>query len=105
MSPPFNFEVRHETQRPVINWIEPISPKVSGGEQPIAVYGHNFQIGVKVEVVQPDGNTSELRDRQIANRTPNSFRALFFFHLPGKYSIRAVNPNGGKSENFDVLVQ
>lgn len=104
-SPPFSFEARHETLRPVINWIEPVNPKTGGGEQPIAVYGHNFQIGVRVEVIQPNGETSELRDRQIANRTVNSFHGLFFFHLPGKHSIRAVNPNGGKSEYFDIIVQ
>lgn len=105
VSPRFTFEARHETQRPVINLIEPINPKTANGEQPIAVYGHNFQIGVRVEVKQPNGATSELRDRQIANRTVNSFHGLFFFHLPGKHSIRAVNPNGGKSEYFDILVQ
>lgn len=104
-SPRFTFEARHETLRPVINWIEPSNPKSGGGEQPIAVYGHNFQIGVRVEVIQPNGETSELRDRQIANRTVNSFHGLFFFHLPGKHMIRAVNPNGGKSEYFDIFVQ
>jgi hypothetical protein len=105
VSPRFTFEARHETLRPVINWIEPANPKTSSGEQPIAVYGHNFQIGVWVEVRQPNGATSELRDRQIVNRTVNSFQGLFFFHLPGKHSIRAVNPNGGKSEYFDILVK
>jgi hypothetical protein len=105
VSPGFSFEVRHETLRPVINWIEPVHPKISSGEQLIAVYGHNFQIGVRVEVIQPNGETSELKDRQIANRTANSFHGLFFFHLPGKHSIRVVNPNGGKSEYFDILVQ
>lgn len=104
-SPPFGFEARHEVHRPVIKWIEPNNPKTSGGEQSITVYGENFQIGMRVEVIQPNGGTSELRDRQIVNRTPNSFRALFFFHLPGKHSIRVVNPNGGKSEYFDILVQ
>lgn len=101
----FTFEARHETQRPVINWLEPADIKKGGGEQLVAVYGNNFQIGVRVEVIQPNGETSELRDRQIVNRTPNSFHGLFFFHLPGKHSIRAVNPNGGKSEYFDILVQ
>lgn len=105
VSPRFTFETRHETLRPVINWIEPPNPKTSGAEQPIAVYGNNFQIGVRVEVVQPNGNISELRDRQITNRTVNSFHGLFFFHLPGKHSIRAVNPSGGKSEYFDIIVQ
>lgn len=105
MSPSFSFEARHETQRPVIDWIEPKNPTTSGGEQSVAVYGHNFQIGVRVEVIQPNGNTSELRDRQIVDRTPNSFHALFFFHLAGKHSIRAVNPNGGKSDYFDIMVQ
>ncbi len=105
VSPGFTFEARHETLRPIINWIEPANPKTSSGEQPIAVYGHNFQIGMQVEVTQPNGETSSLRDRQIVSRTPNSFYGLFFFHLPGKHSIRAVNPNGGKSENFDIIVQ
>jgi serine/threonine protein kinase len=101
----FTFEARHETQRPVINWIEPSNVRTSGGEQLVAVYGNNFQIGVRVEVIQPNGETSELRDRQIVNRTPNSFHGLFFFYRPGKHSIRVVNPNGGKSEYFDILVQ
>lgn len=101
----FLFEARHETQRPAINWIEPSNVKKSGGEQLLAIYGSNFQIGVRIEVIQPDGETSELRDRQIVNRTPNSFHGLFFFHRPGKHSIRAVNPNGGKSDYFDILVQ
>ncbi len=105
LSPRFTFDVRHETQRPVINWIEPDNVKTSGGEQNVAVYGQNFQIGVWVEVIQPNGDTSELRDRQITNRTPTSFHGLFFFHRPGKHSIRAVNPNGRKSEYFDILVQ
>lgn len=105
VSPRFTFAARHETLRPVINWIEPTNPKIGSGEQPIVVYGHNFQIGVRVEVIQPNGETSELKDRQIANRTVNSFQGLFFFHLPGKHSIRVVNPNGGKSEYFDILVQ
>lgn len=105
VSPQFTFEARHETLRPIINWIEPANPKTGSGEQSVAVYGHNFQIGVRVEVIQPNGETSELRDRQIANRTVNSFHGLFFFHIPGKHSIRVVNPNGGKSEYFDVLVQ
>jgi len=105
VSPPFTFEARHETQRPSINWIEPAVVKKSGGEQVIAVYGSNFQQGVWVEVIQPNGETSELRDRQIANRTANSFLGLFFFYVPGKHSIRAVNPNGGKSEYYDILVQ
>jgi serine/threonine protein kinase len=105
VSPRFTFEARHETLRPVINWIEPVSPKTSSGEQPVTVYGHNFQMGLRVEVIQPSGDTSELGERQIANRTANSFQGLFFFHLPGKHSIRVVNPNGGKSEYFDILVQ
>ena len=104
-SPRFTFETRHEMQRPAINWIEPANIKTSVGEQVVAVYGINFQIGVRVEVVQPNGETSELRDRQIVNRTPNSFHGLFFFHLPGKHSIRLVNPSGGKSESFDIMVQ
>lgn len=101
----FGFEARHEIHRPVIKWIEPSNVKTSSGEQSIAVYGENFQMGVRVEVIQPNGGTSELRDRQIVNRTPKSFHALFFFHLPGKHSIRVVNPNGGKSEFFDIMVQ
>jgi serine/threonine protein kinase len=105
VSPQFTFEARHETVRPIINWVEPSNPKTSNGEQPVAVYGNNFQIGVRVEVIQPNGETSELKDRQIVNRTPNSFRALFFFYLPGKHSIRVVNPNGGKSEYFNIFVQ
>jgi serine/threonine protein kinase len=105
VSPRFTFNARHERLRPVINWIEPTNPKAGSGEQLVVVYGHNFQIGVRVEVIQPNGETSELKDRQIANRTVNSFQGLFFFHLPGKHSIRAVNPNGGKSEYFDILVQ
>ncbi|MCA1577974.1 MAG: protein kinase [Acidobacteria bacterium] len=105
VSSPFTFETRHEMQRPSIDWIEPAAVIRSGGEQLIAVYGKNFQHGVRVEVIQPNGETSELRDRQIANRTPGSFHGLFFFHLPGKHTIRAVNPNGGKSEYFDIVVQ
>lgn len=105
VSPRFTFEARHETLRPVINWIEPVNPKTSSGEQPVTVYGHNFQMGLRVEVIQPSGDTSELGERQIANRTANSFQGLFFFHLPGKHSIRVVNPNGGKSEYFDIIVQ
>jgi serine/threonine protein kinase len=105
VSPRFSFDVRHETQRPIITWIEPANPKTSGSEQPIAVYGQNFQIGLKVEVIQPNGDTSELKDRQITNRTSTSFHGLFFLHRPGKHSIRAVNPNGGKSEYFDIFVQ
>ena len=105
VSPPFTFETRHETMRPSISWIEPATVKKGGGEQVIAVYGNNFQHGVWVEVIQPNRETSELRDRQIANQTPNSFHGLFFFHLPGKHSIRVVNPNGGKSEYFDIFVE
>lgn len=105
MSPPFTFEARHETQRPVVSWIEPANPKTGSGEQPVAVYGHNFQNGLRVEVIQPSGETSELRDRQITNRTANSFQGLFFFYVPGKHSIRVVNPNGGKSEYFDIIAQ
>ena len=105
VSPRFSFDVRHETQRPVITWIEPANPKTSDSEQTIAVYGQNFQVGVKLEVIQPSGDTSELKDRQITNRRPTSFHGLFFFHGQGKYSIRAVNPNGGKSEYFDIHVQ
>jgi serine/threonine protein kinase len=105
VSSPFSFETRHETQRPSISWIEPAVVKKGGGEQLIAVYGGNFQHGVSVEVIQPNGETSQLRERQIASRTPNSLHGLFFFHLPGKHSIRAVNPNGGKSEYYDILVQ
>ncbi len=105
VSLPFTFEARHETQRPSINWIEPAVVKKSGGEQVIAVYGSNFQQGVSVDVVQPTGETSQLSGRQIANQTPNSFHGLFFFYLPGKYSIRAINPSGGKSEYYDIVVQ
>ena len=105
VSPPFTFEARHETQRPSINWIEPAVVKKSGGEQVVTVYGSNFQQGLRVEVIQPNGETSELSDRQIANRTPNSFLGLFFFYVPGKHSIRVVNPNGGKSEYYDIFVQ
>lgn len=105
VSPPFTFEARHETQRPVISWISPANPKTSGGEQPVAIYGHNFQNGLRVEVIQPNGETSELRDRQITNRTANSFQGLFFFYVPGKHSIRVLNPNGGKSEYFDIFAQ
>lgn len=105
MSPPFTFEARHETQRPVISWVEPANPKTGNGEQPISVYGHNFQNGLRVEVIQPSGETSELRDRQITNRTANSFQGLFFFYVPGKHSIRVLNPNGGKSEYFDIFAQ
>lgn len=79
--------------------------KKRGGEQVVAVYGSNFQQGVWVEVIQPNGETSELKDRQIANRTANSFLGLFFFYAPGEHSIRVVNPNGGKSEYYDILVQ
>lgn len=105
VSLPFTFEARHETQRPSINWIEPDVVKKSGGEQVIAVYGSNFQQGVSVDVVQPNGETSQLSGRQIANQTPNSFHGLFFFYLPGKYSIRVINPSGGKSEYYDIVVQ
>lgn len=105
VSPRFTFEARHETQRPAISWISPAAPKTGGGEQPVAVYGHNFQNGLRVEVIQPNGETSELKDRQITNRTANSFQALFFFYVPGKHSIRVVNPNGGKSEYFDIFAQ
>lgn len=105
VSPRFTFNARHETQRPVINWIEPANPKTGGGEQMVTVYGHNFQNGLRVEVIQPNGETSELRDRQITNRTANSFQGLFFFYVPGKHSIRVVNPNGGKSEYFDIFAQ
>jgi len=105
VSLPFTFEARHETQRPSINWIEPAVVKKSGGEQVIAVYGSNFQQGVSVDVVQPNGETSQLSGRQIANQTPNSFHGLFFFHLPGKYSIKVINPSGGKSEYYDIVVQ
>jgi serine/threonine protein kinase len=105
VSSPFTFEARHETQRPSINWIEPAVVKKSGGEQVIAVYGSNFQQGVSVDVVQPNGETSQLSGRQIANQTPNSFHGLFFFYLPGKHSIRVINPSGGKSEYYDIVVQ
>lgn len=105
VSPQFTFEARHETQRPLISWISPADPKTSGGEQPVAIYGHNFQNGLRVEVIQPNGETSELRDRQITNRTANSFQGLFFFYVPGKHSIRVINPNGGKSEYFDIFAQ
>jgi hypothetical protein len=69
------------------------------------VYGSNFQQGVSVDVVQPNGETSQLSGRQIANQSPNSFHGLFFFYLPGKYSIRVINPSGGKSEYYDIVVQ
>jgi len=104
-SPRFTFDARHETLRPIINWIVPANPKSGGGEQLVAVYGHNFQMGVRVEVIQPNGETSELQDRQIASRTVNSFHGLFFFHVPGKHLVRVVNPNGGKSEYFEIPVQ
>lgn len=63
VSPRFTFQARHESVRPLISWIEPANVKKGVDEQLVAVYGSNFQHGVKVEVIQPNGDTSELRER------------------------------------------
>jgi hypothetical protein len=101
----FTFLAEHKISDPVIESISPAAPPASKEEQSVSVYGHNFQVGLTVEVTFPNGESSVLRDRQIPNRTSNSFRMLIYFNgAPGKYTIHAINPSGRKSKPFSFMV-
>ena len=90
---------------PTINSINPTSPTASSIDQNIIVNGINFQFGLTVTVMFPNGTTGTLSGTQIQNVTANSFIMRITLGNAGNWNIRVNNPNGGQSNVFGFVVQ
>jgi len=100
-SAPFSFKALKRIQSPTIEAIMPESPEATKQEQSAVVYGHNFGVGVIIEVTFPDGRAAYLQGAQIPQRMPTALTMRILFDgRPGIYSIRARNPNGDWSPSF-----
>lgn len=94
------------TAVPVVGSISPTSLIATKVDQNVVVNGSNFQSGLIVDLVFPDGKLGSLSGTQIQNVTGNSFTMVINFSgAPGNYSMRVKNPNGQLSNIFNFTAQ
>ncbi len=106
LSPAYQFNVGPGGNSPVITQINPISPVAQGADQDVTVTGANFEDGLVVNVMFPDGGVSILRGTgQIQNVTSNAFVMRVTLNTTGLWRIRVVNPDNSQSPQFGFNVQ
>ena len=92
---------------PSVSRISPTSPSKKAGNQAVSVYGSNFQSGLTVTVVFPNGSRSTLSGTgQIQAVSSTGFTMIVNFNNnAGLYSIIVNNPGGTGSNAFSFFVQ
>jgi pimeloyl-ACP methyl ester carboxylesterase len=101
----YSFTVVSTGSAPEIKAINPASPIAGAADQKITVTGINFQPGLKVGVVFPNGAGTTLQGSgQIQDVSLTSFTMVITLNGEGNWGIRVLNLDGSQSGIFPFTV-
>jgi hypothetical protein len=93
-----------QQQAPEISAIAPATPTRSSKPQTLTISGRNFQMGLTLNVRQPDGQSLMFRDGDIQARRDTSFQISMLIDQSGTYSFVVTNRDGGTSQPFALRI-
>jgi hypothetical protein len=103
-SPGFQLQVSSAGSTPVISNLSPPALTRSTLAQSVAAQGNNFDPGLTVTVIEPDGATVSLSAGNVIVSSPTAFQIFHVFNKVGTYTLRASNPDGTSSNTASLLV-
>jgi hypothetical protein len=103
-SPGFQLQVSSAGSTPVISSISPSALSRNTLSQSVAAQGNNFDAGLTVTVIEPDGATVSLGAGNVIVSSPTAFQIFHVFNKVGTYTLRASNPDGTSSNTVSLLV-
>jgi hypothetical protein len=89
---------------PLITAVSPPALVASATDQMLTVSGSNFQAGLTITVVAPNGSASTVAGSRIQTVTSTSFRMPITAAAAGLWSLRVTNPSGQQSNAFQLTV-